>query len=389
MEAIQESLRIEYARFCESFGRKASYYEILQLKTEIGLPLRGYFPILLQEYVKGGGGVVHLPEKFMFVHLPFVLEGLISVLYYDNQILDKKFGVVDHKTIRHNLIRRNGLYDEIIKYVRNEVEDGNLSSALVKLLKDIHWMACKGQDWEFEYNHYDSWQSLKPLDIDTYFEHSQNQIDLNAVKKARQIVEATHFIPEGKSQFLDAYFARIYLLNASLFAKTADFMLRYSDLDLKAKESLTHFAGLFGIMLQIVNDTCDFVPEYVGQETITKNCCDALSDLRNKNITLPIALHLIILEESLVKAFLESSLGDKDYLGDHVYAEELAESHAIYYSMRVGKELEKYALSLLVSDNPAYDLIKDMTSVARNNRYYRHFYSLKQHYKQYQKTTKF
>ncbi|MFN0037023.1 MAG: hypothetical protein ACKVUS_18365 [Saprospiraceae bacterium] len=400
MEFVQSDLYKEFVWFCQKFCAPAvplNYFNIPYTRFEKDPPLRGYFPIVFQSYIQGEGGRVNLSNHFMNIQLPFILELLISVLYYDNQIFDKKYGVVDNATISENLVRRNRLYDGLLRYARKNIKDKEISDELTDLIQEMHEMVSMGQEWERKYNHYDSWKSPKPMDAEAYFKLSGRKIDLALVRDVRKVVESAHPIPMGQNQFLDAYLSRIYLTNASLFSKTAEFVLRHTNLQEEAKENLLHFSGVFGMLLQIVNDNADFVPASEGLTTSAKMSNDALSDLRNQNITLPIALHLIRSGDGgQVAVFLKSGGDPAVCLEDEVYSKELAASYAIYYSMRIGKDLEKDALALLSRENPAYENFKNMTGVAGNNRFYRYFYDLKEdedgkkgsYYKRYKKSKK-
>jgi len=390
MEVVQEKLRIEAALFCDKYVSPSvpiDYFNILHARLEEGAPLRGYFVEVFKRYVQGEGAAIRLHERFMGIQLPFVLEVLITILYYDNQIYDKKFGVIDNQSIAENLIKRNKLYDSLLKYIRKDVENKDVAEDLTDFVQEMHEMVNTGQEWERKYNHYDSWTGNKMNNESiNFFEASDRKINNSVIEEVKKTIIQVHPIPIEKSMFFDAYLSRIYLTNASLFAKTAAFILRYSSLNCESKEKLQHFSEVFGMILQIVNDNGDFVPASEELTTSSKISADALSDLRNMNITLPISLHLIRKKESKIKAFLDSGGLESAYVSGEVYSDEIAESHAIYYAMKIGKKLEKQVLLLLNAQNPAFENFKDMASVAQNNKYYRYFYGLKEQYKGYQKS---
>jgi geranylgeranyl pyrophosphate synthase len=388
MARKQQCLHQEAEKFCASCCGPAvqlEYFNILQARLETGLPLRGYFVEVLLKYIRFEGGTVRLDKHFTDVQFPFILEVLISILYYDNQILDRKYGINTLQRIGENLAKRNRLYDALLKYLRKDIENKEIAEQVMDLVQEMHEMVSIGQEWEREYNHYDSWQLPDAKDIHDFYALSGKKIEKEVVFNTQKVLEGIFQFPIQNIPFLDAYLSRIYMTNASLFVKTTEFILQNSSLKPEVKQNILCFSGLFGMMLQIVNDNADFVPESEGLTTSSKLSADALSDLRNTNITLPIALHLIRSKESKVKDFLDAAEQQPTLAeAHHVYSKEIADSQAIYYSMSIGKALEKHALSLLNPQNPAFENFKDMTGVAGNNKYYRYFYGLKEQYRRYQ-----
>lgn len=138
-------------------------------------------------------------------------------------------------------------------------------------------------------------------------------------------------------------------------------------------------------MHQIVNDVSDFKPAFGADITQAKDQDDGLKDLRNKNITLPLMIHLLKTKDSKIKTFLDHHAYPGTFFPE-VYSDDICASAAIYLAMKVGKALQIQMSPLLNPQNTFTTYLIVASNVAENNRFYRYFYDRKFYYEKYLST---
>jgi geranylgeranyl pyrophosphate synthase len=123
-------------------------------------------------------------------------------------------------------------------------------------------------------------------------------------------------------------------------------------------------------MLQIVNDICDFVPSGMNPGTHTKDANDALSDLKNRNITLPAMIHLIRCPEGKTAKFLKSRKRNMSSEEEMAITVEMLQSGAIDDAKAIAAEIKRQSLKTINPNSREYSMIKDMVSIAQGSKYY-------------------
>lgn len=375
MEAVRASSKAEYPQLLQHSLHSPSapaYFDILHNRLEDHKLLRAYFAVLVRRYIGVG---IRKKSSWDFaitdVKLPLIAEALMAVMYYDNQIFDKKGGVTTTEAASVNIEKGKILYDTILRYLNAAAKDKKTKERLRELVIDVHTAVQVGQKMERERNRYQNWTTgvIPPQSNLTLPDNGVKGFVKEQVKK---VVLDSHLFPENKVAFLDAYLERIYWTNAYFFERISQFLLDFLAPKHPERENILRFSALFGMMHQIVNDNTDFVPSWAREETSAKICCDALSDLRNKNVTLPVAIHLLRCPNGAIETYLAANENEAVW-PELRFSEEIIE-HSIFESIKVGKLIKPICLQLLNFKNPQYVFLEDTAKVAENNRFYRYFY---------------
>lgn len=359
-------------------------FKLLTDRLKDGDPLRAKFTVLIHGYIKNEN-VNHrrmltgVEENVM----SYLMEALMVVLYYDNFIIDQKKQVNTHEAVCETLYLRNSLYDAINKYLLNHPKISNKSRIeFLKLVCDIHQVVNEGQKIECDYNHYNCWYvgttDAAPK-YDAVLAKDQMEGVIDQIKKTTIGVFP---FPVDKQFFLENYLHRIYMTNAFLFVRLTRFILLKSQISPENQQKLLQYAGLFGAMHQIINDVSDFKPAFGTDITHAKDQDDDLKDLRNKNITLPLMIHLLKTKDSKIKTFLDHHACLGAFL-PQVYSDDICASMAIYLAMKVGKGLQMQMSPLLNPQNTFTACLIDANRIAENNRFYRYFYERRKHLKKH------
>ncbi len=351
-------------------------FELLNRRWEMNAyPQRAYFIRKIYEYVLCEQGKKHNYEldKLFKVNIGFIMEVTIVIQYLHNQIIDGKFEVGDIKSIRRNLIASNILREILFQYIQQEIESHDILEKVKKCTSNILLYVDLGQRIEQEYNHYNSYQKniLLPL--------SQNEIGLfSNLLCIRSVIGSVKKEIPNKANFIEAYFRRIYLTNGCFY--TFMVQLVVDILDYKDEgENLSEFATAFGIATQITNDVVDFVPtikdnnKNLSSNTVGKKSTDTYSDLKNKNITLPLIFHLSKNQDGLIETYLS-----EPYTTDSIdnasldITKEIINSGAIRRTMKVGRDIADLGCNNLLKNPTIVNLI-DMMSPTKWNKYYFEF----------------
>ena len=390
---IKENVNAEYEKFmnAQALINDSSFFQILQNKIE-GMPARAFFAYRLFEYLKNSSGINLTKgyKTFFEGQLPFILEAIISVQYYHNQILDAKAGVNTPEKINDNLIVANLLKEQLYHYLENLKIEAEDKKALIKTVRSIFEQVDVGQYIEKHCNTYEAYRSGQ---LDHPFQHfvagvvEEDACVVEVLDKIESIIQDK--IKIDNADFLRLYLQRIYLTNTSLYKLISEFITDVLKVADREKENAVKFAISFGMMHQIVNDNADFVPSYHGESTVSKTEQDAFSDLKNGNITLPTLIYLQLRPEGTISGILKSaSTNTRLRILSHEESKifnEISQSLAIYHAMTIGKKIKDIAKNYLNIQKS--NALKDMLQIAENNRYYRYFYKTPYH-RSYQKATK-
>ncbi len=375
MQEVRKAIKEEFPLF-QHFSlideEHPAFFELLRAKIE-SLPLRGYFAKKVRDYlaeVNKSSPSTDLDSLFPG-KLPFIIESVITIQYYHNQILDGKGGVSDLDSIRHNLILGNLLKDQLYHYI-NSVCSEHQAAIITTYVRKIFQYTDLGQYVEKKYNTYQK-----------YLDGMLNNFPFEREMEKFINLEAIHFLigqtkrrieRDAKFPFLELYYKRIYLVSSTLFRLTVEMISKLGGWAAKDKEkSLIQFAEYYGLMMQLVNDNCDWVPEEYGHKTVAKKTHDAFSDLKNRNVTYPLFLYLASDErDTSIREFLE---GDADYIPEILQKEffvKMIESGIMKMAIDLGKKVGKEGLKYLDVHNSHWEFFEDMVKISQFNRYYYH-----------------
>lgn len=386
---IKENVNAEYEKFmnAQALINDSSFFQILQNKIQ-GMPARAFFAYRLFEYLKSSSSINldKIYKTFFERQLPFILEAIISIQYYHNQILDAKAGVNTPEKINLNLIIANLLKEQLYRYLEKLKISEKDKKALIKTVRSIFEQVDIGQYIEKHCNTYEAYQSGQ-------LNHPFQHFVAGAVEEDTYVAEVLQKIEDSiqqkikidRADFLHLYLQRIYLTNTSLYKLISEFIADVLKVADREKGNAVKFAISFGMMHQIVNDNADFVPSCHGECTVSKIEQDAFSDLKNRNITLPTLIYLQLRPGGKIAQILKSAnsnirlriLSSEE---TNIF-NEITQSLAIYYAMTVGKKIKDIARDHLSRSS---DSLEDMLKIAENNRYYQYFYKTPYH-KSYQK----
>lgn len=382
-------LKKEFKKFSAlNKANDPQFFEILYKKIHSPSPMRASMAYLLFEYLKDESAQTPLPfayTKFFQQQLPFILEAIISIQYYHNQILDGKAGVTTPEAVGRNLIIGNLLKDQLYRYIEQQVYLPK--SEIPKLTETVRaifeWVDI-GQYIEKNCNTYEALQNQSfnhPFEVKVH-----HFVDENIIDNVLQIIK--NYIKEVKDYhvpFLRSYLVRIYLTNATLHRLAAKLIADLLQIPVHEKDKIIKFATFFGLTSQIVNDNCDLIPSYFEEVTIAKTKDDAFCDLRNGNITLPIFINLIKTPNGYVNGFFNDGNTNRCY-NEMIFFREFTENLSIYYSLKVGKVLVQLATRYINKQKETKQLLGKL-SRAENNKYYRHYYNWgeKKYYLQYRR----
>ena len=378
MQVVRSSIKAEHQLFQQmSFvdHDHPEFFRLLQSKVD-SLPLRGYFSKKLFDYaVEAFNLNVYKEQEQLFTKtLPFILEVVITIQYYHNQILDGKGGIKTKGAIKQHLLKSNLLKDLLYTYIEKRLPN-QIQPIVFGCVRKVFKFTDIGQYIEKGFNTYDAYCFEERFDvpfegaINTFIHHSCISFLMNEHTKACKALN-----PNKK--YLEWYFKRIYLVSASLFqlfTTTLFELLGISD-DQKTAKNLSLFASYYGVMLQLVNDNCDWVPSVYQHRTVAKNYEDTFSDLRNRNITYPAYLYLSAGNHGIISQFLASDERNISADLQSLFFQEIVDVGVMKTAIQMGKRLGQEALSFLDSQNTYWEIFEDMVKISSFNRYYYHFF---------------
>jgi len=404
MRETKEHLKVEYEIF-KSIIDKYRLFEDDKLKDyclqlferkmsikmkngkDTNVPIRAYFISKVMEYLcKYKKDVYWTNDKIEYLKrkLSFAAEAIIVIQYLDNQILDKKYISSDNE-LNQNLIASNILQSSLFEYLVQELtKDKKISLSktftIVSAIRKVFLYVDLGQRIDKEFNHFNSY---KNTDWTKRPKFSPNSSTIEATNKISIIANIINYLQKEtpqKANYIDLYFRRIFLTNVSLFTYFTELMADLLNSPPNIRESTSNFATCYGLALQVVNDNHDYVyiPSKNGNGgTVAKKSTDVFSDLRNKNITLPLIFHLDKNYKRLIEEYLK--IGDINIIKDYSeqISKEVKNSGAIRASINAGRLIARTAISFLDEKNEASPYLADVCGIAEWNRFYHAFYPSK------------
>lgn len=416
-------LRAEHQLFLKGYA-KNEIFELLEARFK-NPPIRGYFSTLISRYIVENCIKNQNATRELFTTIiPFIAEVVITIQYYHNQVLDLKSGKTTSEEVQKNIQAATTLKSLLYEYIQEKKSLEEHERALInEYVSRMYYFVDIGQFIEKTANTIDAYKENKQLNITNAVERllrtekeiswpvSDKSIRTTAFKKqllaeninsqgkigylpisktliseakvlaqtmtVSAVIDNTLSAFPGKEVFVDLYFKKISLTCGALFSLTTQLIMKLMDLSETSKEgrALLAFARRFGVMRQIVNDCCDWAPASFELSTKAKTAQDAMSDLKNRNITLPLLFHLkVSTEESSIRNFLKSNSVHPD---ERLMFEEIIASNGLKMAMDTGHELAKEAISFLPHSSrkkTAVWYLKDMAKIANNNKYYSKFY---------------
>lgn len=360
-------------------------------------PLRAVFSYLMHHNLKAMGGEFpeYCKKRFWTGQLPFVVEVIMTILYYDNQILDQKGDVTGHKAICNNVLIGRQLQAQLGLYIQDRIPV-ELQAKVLTLVNEVLMVVCAGQYKERSHNFYQHWLN-EEFDHYDFADWAKQQIPHHLIDDVLNLIYKV--CPElvGKKEaFLTNYLGRVYLVNAFFFERITQLMLDLlvTPFEEKSKKDLIEFSQIFGIMHQLVNDTSDFVPSYRAHSQAAKNREDALRDLRNGNITLPTFIHLELYKNSnsevnkylakyteVYKAEYFPSIG----YNQKIISDELCKFFSLFFAIDVTKKLGVYARRFKYK---CFDYMLDVSVINKNYLYFDEQNTWKSKYKKMKREKK-
>lgn len=384
-KAIQQEFEIFQQYSLVNGVESKGFYKLLHRRLHGKPTLRAFFAVVIYDYLKAYGYKAEgVPDAFFYRQFPFILEVVISIQYYHNQILDRKYGVNNSLSVGYNLNAANLLRDQLTDYIEGSVQDPTVKGIVNHHIRKIFKYVEIGQYMERQCNRYQNWAGRIGLHhsfsdtVDAFVDHRCIDTALNAIQNVIHL-------PNGQQLFFRRYFERIYLTNAALYKVTCLVLLELLN---TRNDDVIHFSCLFGIIQQVINDIADLIPSGQNPGTDTKRPKDAFADLRNCNVTLPLGFHLISQPNGHIGKYLKTKgKVDWDEQFEEEAFQECLKSHSVYQAIRTGKKLKRQALSYLDKSNPEYELLLDMAGVADWNKYYYVFMEdHKEYYSAYKRT---
>lgn len=330
------------------------------------------YDFLLQNIVSNE---IHIVGEKRIIKLAFLMDAVMAVIYCHNHIYDKKNDFKFQK-IGLDLGSANRLKDLIYEYVDRTFPEKALF--INRVLRKAYADVDNGQMSDQQYN-------FKELISNTPgCSKMPRFLNENLVFVLGEIENLTKEYKEY-TNCIEVYFARIYLISSSLFKSFDEILIELIGINRKNNSTLIQvslaYSEVYGLLMQIVNDTNDFVYDL---DTSNKKSCDVLSDLHNQTVTLPLIFFMSSsFQSKLVKPYIykrsvEEEYHHEKYLeGRHnEVLEEMIKSGALSKSIKFGKVLREICIKLLTGYK-AINYLIDKTGITIENRYYIHVFKAK------------
>lgn len=373
MRILASALRDELEHFKKFGVNEDLNTELLEpIRSRLSdTPLRAYFAqkIFIIARDRLGRNKRHYRshnEKLFTVKVPFVFELVITIQYLHNQILDKKNGVDTLEKASHNLLVANFLKDSLYEYIEAEFPK-NLAPALTKTVRNAFKMVDIGQIIEKKYNTYENFQLADLMETYHLSDTIESTIDFSGIKPFTE--QLYKDLPRSYWEFTDLYLKRIYLTCAALFTSCTDFICSNLGVAKEDKKQLLQFATAYGMMRQIINDNADFVPSVFGLATLSKTAEDAFSDLKNRNITLPLIYHLSASPKGSIASWLKNGDLSLDNSAEKGFAEVLLSDHSLFKSVQLSRLLATISERHLDGQTTAEQMLADTCQIAWWNKF--------------------
>jgi hypothetical protein len=368
MESVRIKMQAEFLLFLECARYTPSdpaFFTLLanRFNQKRKPVLRAYFVDLMARYIEALGHPLRLSETESIV-LNFTSEVLMTVFYYDNQILDKKSGVDTYEAVCKNLIQSNLLLSELLFYVDWRLKDSDIKWHVSLLIRDIYAVVNIGQDVENRSNLYANWEK-NDFDIPAY----NLPIDTQIIDEICQLLIELGIKNENLPAFR-CYLTRVYLTNAYLFIEYTKFLSKCAQLPEKEAKKLFNYAAFTGIMFQMVNDVCDLVPSNINDGTKAKSSNDAFADIKRGILTVPVILTLIRKPAGRLKQVLSKEQRITTVYDELDLLREMLELGVVELSKLIALKINDLSLRNLYSNNSLYLFLEDVNKISTGNKNY-------------------
>jgi hypothetical protein len=312
-------------------------------------------------------------KQTMFRKLGMVMLKAMSLQYYYNQIHDKKGGVINHKARARNRKVAKQLAHFIYIYIKRNFEP-EVAGLIIKKVKRIIFQVEKGQSIEKLCNLYPSYKQPNP----EKFKSLATGLDIDHTVVENCLNEILSIVPELhiKRSFLQLYLNRVYLIGAYMYQAICDLVVDLLNIkDPIVIKKVRAFAGHYGMMMQIVNDITDFVPD----RTAAKTEADVMSDLKGRNVTLPILMHLVNRPNSEMEMLLKEKHVNWEDHDTKSILDEMIEAESLQKAKKIAETLALRAAEYLedISDQKKILMLQNMCGIAFSNK---HFLKLEELY---------
>ncbi len=334
---------------------------------------RSYFVKSIADYILRQQNREQEWEQYepLIVKLALCSEIMITVQYYHNYIFDGKAGVTTPLLIRETLIKANLLKSWMFSYIDTAFSEHGYNKLIRDEIDRAFNLTDIGQYIEGRYNSFEYYKrSLNSNELIDYYEFENKiiSIDWSVIYTCINLASERIKLDAAQQHFIKMYFLRLYLTGSALYASFSELLCMLFDTNIILSKRLSKFSNYYGIIIQGVNDNNDFVPSYMDQDTKAKFPQDQQSDIRNKNITLPLFISLIkYMKNNIIEINLNSSKCKN-------YSESTEEE--IYRFIR--PILLEYSISLVqdIAKETCYFVLNDknlskLTDIAFDNRFYK------------------
>ncbi|OGJ15454.1 hypothetical protein A3K73_04265 [Candidatus Pacearchaeota archaeon RBG_13_36_9] len=323
----------------ECISKDSTLLELPRARIENPSKLRAHTARFVYEAIEKSEG--RKPREADWIPLAAASELELISMYYLNQIWDGKGGCttkadIDKRAVAAG-ITRNLAFRTLEKGYRGKI-DPRKADELSALLLESDTVFLEGEYTDIFENTYSSAKAFSFEDM------------MNLCSK------------------------RIYQMNASFFEKIAQMAAIASDTkDEKKKEAVKKFGSNLGMLVQIVNDTADFVPEEENRGTCERYSSDSYADIKHGKLTYPIiwTLHRGTEEErnKLIEVLERGKLASSLELENLTRI--LVTNEAINFAISKAKEYAGQAKRELRVFSPEIRAPLSMScSMAYTNRYY-------------------
>lgn len=375
MRAMASALRDELTHF-ERFGVNEDLNpDLLEpIRNRLrNTPLRAYFAQKMFLIIRDRLGWnkrlqrnLSVNEKHFTIKIPFVFELIITIQYLHNQVLDQKNGIDNLEKASRNMLTANILKDSLYEYIESEFPK-KMAADLTRAVRQAFKLVDIGQLIEKQYNSYQQFQKAELMDPYHFSKSIDASIDFSGIAPFTEQLKKD--LPISYNEFTDLYLKRIYLTCAALFTICTDFLCSTLGLDKEQHTNLRQFATAYGMMRQIINDNADLVPSVYGLATLSKAPEDAFSDLKNRNITLPLIYHLSSNPSGPVAHWLRGKDYHLSVAREEEFAHLILSDHSLFKSIQLSRLLANISESYLNGTSEAESLISDTCQIAWWNKF--------------------
>ncbi len=304
-------------------------------------------------------------KKLLQVQLPLIFEGVITIQYLHNQILDRKSGVTSPARINHNLLAANLLKEQLYRYIDGECP-GWAKKKVEKQVRRIFELVDLGQQIEQQWNTVSAFYRTDIRPAEAIPLAIRESIDWSGADEFMQ--KLRHDLPRNAQEHLDIYFHRIYLTCAALFVEGTNLLIQLLGLPARKTMAIRQFSLCYGLMRQLVNDNADWLPSKLALKTKAKAADDAFSDLRKGTLTLPLLFLLAEQEKGITHHLAVGTMNWSTAFEEPVF-EEMLQSTALYKSIQNARILGELAIAHLPLDQRAPAHLADSCEIVHWNKF--------------------